>query len=195
MKTIRKLSLLPTALAALSALTIFSPACKTMTQEEVRKSMEIEILDTKWAMKEYRQWPHPVLKLVPAVVFRIKNLTSEPMKFVNFNAIFREKNAIEERGSNFLAAIRKTPVPPGGWSEPITLKSNWGNEASNLEAYKNNPAWTTLWVKIYAQWKGSRHTLLGEWEVSKKIDFQEPGPPVIQGGKKAEEIKKEEKKK
>ena len=178
------------ALAVLSSSLLVVPACKSITDEEVKAAMEIEILETKWVEKEYKQWPKPVLKLVPAVVFRIKNLTAEPMKFVNFNGIFKEKEAIENVGDQFLAAIRNTPVAPGGWSEPITLKSNFGYEGTSVDNFKNNPGFKPLWVKVYAQWKGSRHVLLGEWPVSMTIDFKEPGIPVIQGGKPTEPKKK-----
>ena len=178
------------ALAVLSSTLLFVPACKSITEEEVKAAMEIEILDTKWVEKEYRSWPKPMLKLVPSVVFRIKNLTAEPMKYVNFNGIFKEKLAVENVGDQFLAAIRNDPIAPGGWSEPITLKSNFGFEGTTLANFKNNPGFKPLWVKIYAQWKGSRHTLLGEWPVSMKIDFKEPGIPIIKGGIPVEPKKK-----
>jgi hypothetical protein len=174
----------------LASVLLFPPACKRVTDAEVKAAMEIEILDTKWVSKEFKQWPKPKLVLVPAVVFRIKNLTPDPMKYVNFNGIFKEKNAVENRGDQFLAAIRNQPIAPGGWSEPITLRSNFGYEGTTLASFKSNPDFKPLWAKIYAQWKGSRHVLLGEWPVSSKIDFQEPGIPVIQGGKPAEPVKK-----
>jgi hypothetical protein len=176
---------------ALAPLVLSFAGCKSITDEQVKAAMQIEVLDTMWVDKEYKQWPHPKLILVPAVKFRIKNLTAEPMKYVNFNGIFKEKEAVENRGDNFLAAIRKTPVAPGEWSETITLKSNFGYEGKTLDSFKNNPGWKPLWVKIFAQWKGSRHVLLGEWPVSMRIDFKEPGTPVIQGGQKPEEGKKE----
>lgn len=184
------------AVAATALPFVLAPsACKNVPDEVVKNAIEVEILDTMWVDKEFKQWPHPKLILVPAVKFRIKNLTAEPMKYVNFNGIFKEKTAVENRGDNFLAAIRGAPVPPGGWSDPITLKSNFGYEGTSLETFKNNPGWKPLWVKIYAQWKGSRHVLLGEWPVSMRIDFKEPGEPVIQGGKPAEVKKKDETKK
>ena len=177
-------------LAVLSSSLLFVPACKSVTDEEIKAAMEIEIIETKWVEKDYKQWPRPKLVLVPAVVFRIKNLTAEPMKYVNFNGIFKEKDAIENVGDQFLAAIRNEPVAAGGWSEPITLRSNFGYEGTSLANFKNNPGFKPLWVKIYAQWKGSRHVLLGDWPVSMTIDFKEPGIPVIQGGKPVEPIKK-----
>jgi hypothetical protein len=190
MSAIRRSFAVLAGLAVLFSSLLIVPACSRITDEEVKAAMEIEILDTKWVDKEFKQWPKPKLTLVPAVVFRIRNLTPEPMRYVNFNAIFKEKNAVENRGDQFLAAIRKDPVAPWSWSPSITLKSNYGYEGTNLANFKNNPEFKPLWVKIFAQWKGSRHVLLGEWPVSMKIDFQEPGIPVIEGGKPVEPKKK-----
>jgi hypothetical protein len=176
--------------AVLASTLFVVPACKSIRDEDVKTAMTVEILATKWIEKEYRSWPKPKLVLVPSVTFRIRNNTAEPMKYVNFNGIFKEKSAVENVGDQFLAAIRNEPIAPRGWSEPITLKSNFGYEGTNLANFKNNPGFKPLWVKIYAQWKGSRHVLMGEWPVSMTIDFQEPGIPVIQGGKPAEPIKK-----
>jgi hypothetical protein len=196
MTTRRKLMGLIAALVVLAPLPVFLASCKAITDEEVKNAMQIEILETKWVMKEYRQWPNPKLVLVPCVVFRIKNLAAETMAYVSFNGIFKERNAVENRGDNFLAAIRKkNAVARGGWSEPITLKSNFGTEGMSVKTFQNNPQWKPVWVKIYAQWKGSRHVLLGEWPVAMTIDFKEPEQPVIQGGKKEGEVKKDETKK
>jgi hypothetical protein len=196
MTTRRKLMGLVAALAVLTPLLMFLASCKTMTDKEVKNAIQTEILETKWVMKEFRQWPNPKLILVPSVVFRIKNLTADSMAYVSFNGIFKERNAVENRGDNFLAAIGKNnAVAPGGWSDPITLKSNYGTEGTSVKAFQNNPQWKPVWVKIYALWKGSRHVLLGEWPISMTIDFKEPEQPVIQGGKKEGEVKKDETKK
>ncbi len=196
MTTRRKLMGLVAALAVLTPLLMFLASCKTMTDEEVKNAMQIEILETKWVMKEYRQWPNPKLILVPSVVFRIKNLTADSMTYISFNGIFKERNAVENRGDNFLAAIGKNnPVAPGGWSDPIALKSNFGTEGTSVKTFQNNPQWKPVWVKIYTRWKGSRLVLLGEWPVAMTIDFKEPEQPVIQGGKKEGEVKKDETKK
>ena len=45
-------------------------------------------------------------------------------------------------------------------------------------------------VKLFAQSKGSNFITLGEWDVSRKIDFKEPEPV----GKKDPEEKKDDKK-
>jgi hypothetical protein len=82
-------------------------------------------------------------------------------------------------GDNFLAAIRKTPIPPGELSPVITLKSNFGVEGRNKEDIERNPFWRPWIVRIFAV-KASKHVPMGEWDMSRVIDFQED-QPVHQG--------------
>ena len=146
---------------------------KTMTPEELESSIQITDVETKWVDKYYQPWP-PKLKLVPAISFRVLNTTDKPLKYVNFNANFRFVDDYENLGDAFLAAIRSTPVPPGEKSEVITLKSNYGVEGKSVNDFKTNPGWKRVNVKLFATSKGSQYITLGEWEVSKTIDFKEP---------------------
>jgi hypothetical protein len=161
----------------------------TMSAEELKDKIEITEVDTMWVKKYYQAWP-PKLTLVPAISFRVKNISDESLKYINFNANFRFKDDYENLGDCFLAAIRGKPVIPGEKSDVILLKSNYGVEGKTLNSFKNNPNWKTVFVKLFAQSKGSQFALLGQWEVSKKIDFKEP-EPVAQEEKKLEPSKEE----
>jgi hypothetical protein len=173
--------------AALAALAVLAPlflaACKTPSIDQVKASLEVVDVQTKWVVKEYRQWPQPKLVLVPLVQFRIRNKTAEPLKYINFNGVFKKPSDTKNLGDNFLAAIRNEPIPPGGLSPVITLKSNWGREGRNLEQFKLSPQELLYDVKIYAQFGGSRHALLGEYQVSREIDFKEDQPVHMEGKK------------
>jgi hypothetical protein len=162
------------------------PACvRSMSPEELKAAVEVLDVQTKWVAKTYQPWP-PKLVLVPTISLRIKNLSSKPLNYVNFNAIFKFTNDQENLGDNFLAAIRKTPVNPGELSPVITLKSNFGVEGKSLASFKDNPQWRPVVCKLFIQSKGSVHVLLGEYEISRTIDFKEPEPVGME--------KKEEKK-
>lgn len=163
---------------------------KTMTPPELVASLEITDVGTKWTSKYYQPWP-PKLVLVPALSFRVRNLTDKPLKYINFNANFRTKEDLENMGDSFLAAIRGNPIPPGELSETIILTSNYGVEGRTLASFKDNPQWKPVIVTVYAQSKGSQLVKIGEWEISRTIDFQEPEPV---GMGKTEEKKKKEKK-
>jgi hypothetical protein len=157
----------------------FGPSCKSISPDELKNSVAIEVVETKWVAKLYQPWP-PKLILVPSLSFRVKNVSDKPLNYLNFNAIFRFKDERENLGDNFLAAIRKDPVLPGEKSRLITLKSNFGVEGKTLASFKDNPQWRATVCRLFIQSKGSPHILLGEYEISRTIDFKEPEPVGIE---------------
>jgi hypothetical protein len=157
---------------------LFMSACRSVPPDELKASIEITDVGTKWVSKLYQPWP-PRLILVPVVSFRVKNIGTKPLVYVNFNAIFKFKGDPENLGDNFLAAIRGKAVDPGETSEVITLKSNFGVEGKTLASFKDNVQWKPTEVKIFARSKGSQFVLLGEWDISRTIDFVEPAPVEI----------------
>ena len=89
-----------------------------------------------------------------------------------------------------IAAIRGDAVPPGEASDTILLKSNYGVDGNSLASFKNNPGWKTVIVQLFAQSKGSQYIKLGEWEVSKTIDFKEPEDVGIKKTEETPPVKK-----
>jgi len=174
----------------LSSSALFVTGCKAPSDAEIKSVIEITDVETKWVMKEYRQWPNPKLILVPAVTYKIKNKSLEPLHHVNINAIFKEKGATVNLGDSFYAAVRGTPVPPGGLSPALTQKSNFGAEGKNLDHFKLTIGWKSYVVRLFAQWKGSKPVVLGEWPVSNTIDFKEPEPVHMGKETKVPEPKK-----
>jgi hypothetical protein len=157
---------------------ILMNSCKSVPDDELKASIQVTDVETKWVSKHYQPWP-PRLILVPVVSFRVKNVGAKPLEHVNFNAIFKFKGDPENLGDNFLAAIRGKIVMPGESSEIITLKSNFGVEGKTVASFKDNVQWKPTEVKIFARSKGSQFVLLGEWDISRTIDFVEPAPVDI----------------
>jgi hypothetical protein len=171
---------LPAGLVILALVLSILPACmKSMSPEELKAAIEIVDVQSQWVAKTYEPWP-PKLTLVPRISFRMKNKSDKPLNYVNFNAIFKFRDDQENLGDNFLAAIRKTAVPPGGMSQVITLTSNFGFEGKSLATFKDNPVWRTVICKLFVQSKGSIHVPLGEFEISRTIDFKEPEPVGVE---------------
>lgn len=163
----------------------------SMTAEDLDGAIEIIDVKTSWVDKYYQPWP-PRLTLVPSISFRVKNKTDKPLRYINFNANFRFRDDFENLGDAFLAAIRRDPIPAGGISDPIQLKSNYGVEGKTLASFPNNPHWKVVIVKLFAQSSGSQYLPMGEWEVSKEIDFKEPEPIGVKPDEKAAEEKRDE---
>jgi len=164
-------SVLVLAVLALAVL----PACKTMSSEELKSSIEVLDYASSWVSKYYQPWP-PRLVLVPQISFRIKNIGAKPLTYVNFNAVYQFKGDPENFGDTFLAAIRSKAIPPGGMSDLIILKSNLGVDGKNLAGIRDNPQWKQAFVRLFAISKGSHPVLIGVYDVSRDIDFKEPEP-------------------
>ena len=174
----RKTAYFVLACAGVFVLAAGFQACKNVSIEELKQSMQLVDIETKWVSKFYQPWP-PRLILVPAVSFRVKNTSSKPLTYINFNAIFGFKGEAENLGDNFLAAIRGKAVAPGETSDIIALKSNFGVEGRTVKSIEENPMWKPVIVKIFARSKGSQFVLLGEYDVSRTIDFKEPEPVEV----------------
>jgi len=164
-------SILMLAALALAVL----PACKTMSSDELKSSIEVLDYSSSWVSKYYQPWP-PRLILVPQISFRIKNIGAKPLNYVNFNAVYQFKGDPENFGDAFRAAIRGKAIPPGGTSDLIVLKGNLGVDGKNLAGIRDNPQWKQAFVRLFAISKGSHPVLLGVYDVSRTIDFKEPEP-------------------
>lgn len=148
---------------------------KIPTPEEIKASIEIVEMETKWVKKEYFPWPQKLI-LAPAVSFRIKNISDKPLRYVNIFANFRLRNESENLGDRFFPVFQSKPLMPKELSDVFLMTCNFGFEGKNVADFKNNPAWKIADVKLFIRTKGSQPVLLGEWEVSRKIDFKEPEP-------------------
>jgi len=190
MKHRRPLSTLVLGAALLLPSLALLSACSSPSSDQVKTSMEIVGLESKWVSREYKTWPHPKLVLVPSVTFRVKNLSDAPLTYVNFNALFREADAAKFNGDCYLAAIREKAVEPGALSDPITMTSNLGVEGASLASFKDQKLWKPWKVRLFADTRGSRPVLLGDWDVSKTIDFKEDTAPEAKKPPETKDAKK-----
>ncbi len=163
----------PSALVLAALVLAGLPACQTMSSEELKSSIEILDYSSVWVSRLYTPWPQRLI-LVPQISFRIKNIGQKPLTYVNFNAVFQFKGDPENFGDAFLAAIRGKAIPPGGTSDLIVLKSNFGVEGKNLAGIRDNPQWKSAFVRLFGISKGSHPVPLGVYDVSRDIDFKEP---------------------
>jgi hypothetical protein len=168
-----------TVLCLLTLLAVsFLAACASMSDEELKNAFEVLNVQTKWVTKYYQPWPARLI-MVPQVSFQVRNKTDKLLTYINFNAIFQFKGEQQNFGDCYLAAIRGDGVPPGGTSETIVLKSNYGVDGRDLANVRANLEQKPADVRLFAQSKGSKMVLLGVWDLSLDLDYKEPGPVEI----------------
>jgi hypothetical protein len=65
-------------------------------------------------------------KLVPSVTFRVKNVSDQPVTYVQFNAVFRVIGDVQELGSKLVRGVGGEALGPGEFAGPYTLQSDLG---------------------------------------------------------------------
>ncbi|MDH4271392.1 MAG: hypothetical protein OEW18_05385, partial [Candidatus Aminicenantes bacterium] len=73
-----KRKLLPGVAIAVALISLLLSACKGVSPEELKASVEIIEMSSKWVEKTYQPWP-PKLTLVPTISFRVKNVSGKPL--------------------------------------------------------------------------------------------------------------------
>jgi hypothetical protein len=65
-------------------------------------------------------------KIVPAVTFKVKNVSGQKLRALQMNAIFKRVGDEEEWGSGFLTVSKSDGLGPGEVSQPFTVNSQKG---------------------------------------------------------------------
>jgi len=140
----------------------------------IKDCIEIVGVETKWVKKYYQPRP-PKLTIVPTISFRIKNVSEEALRKINFIAKFKFAGG-GDLGDCLLTTLEELPLLPGEVSDVITLMTRLGVAGKSVSHFRNSRHWKVVAVKVFAQSVGSRRNLLGEWKVSRIIDLKSPSP-------------------
>jgi hypothetical protein len=71
------------------------------------------------------------------------------------------------------------------------MTSNLGVEGTNLASFApDKKLWKPWKVRLFADTRGSRPVLIGDWDVSRTIDFKEDAPPASKTAPEAKDVKK-----
>ena len=161
--------MLVVAVAGVILALIFSRSVvkNTWSAEEISRSIQIVWHESKWVDK--RAKPGEAV-IVPSITFRVKNVGTRPLQYVDFQGIFAFVEGGENLSDGFIQAIRD-PLAPGQESGEIFIKSFYGYTASSKEAFiKNSQEWKKVKAKIFAKSKGSEYVLLGIFSVEQTLE-------------------------
>ena len=70
-------------------------------------------------------------KLVPAISFKLKNVSDQKLKVIQVNVLFKRVNDPAEWGSGFLTVVGSAGLAPGAVTEALLVKSNLGYTGSD----------------------------------------------------------------
>lgn len=146
------------------------------------EGLEVEDVQAYWSVwgkKEGKNYIHP------AVRFKIRNKGESEADYVQTQAVFRRENKLEEAwGNAFEYALAGDPIPPGGLSREITLKSDvtvYSTDPPNKML--ENDQWQQVFVEVFLRVGSSNRKSVVKLEVPKRLGaaglekFLEPQEP------------------
>ena len=79
-------------------------------------------------------------KLVPSVSLKLRNKSSEPVRSIQINAIFRRVGETEMWGEHFGWAVQRSGLPPGELTDQLVLQSALGytSDTPRLQMLQNS---------------------------------------------------------
>jgi hypothetical protein len=109
-------------------------------------------------------------KLVPSISLRLRNKSSEPIRSVQINAVFRRVGEEEMWGEHFGWAIQREPLQPGETTEPLVLRSQLGytGEQSRAEMLENKE-FVDAKVEIFLKQGSQVWAKLAEFQVAREL--------------------------
>jgi len=153
---------------------IISPDDLFSSEDEIKNSIEISDVQTKWVKKENVE-NTPRFAFFPAITFKVMNKGKKPLYNIEFVALFTN---IKFNSQLFgYAFCIKQELMPGKTTEKLTLISNGGVEYERLDSFKNSSDWKSpvVELKVYSvfnhdPFSNRGYISVGKWEFSKNID-------------------------
>jgi hypothetical protein len=109
-------------------------------------------------------------KLVPSVTFHLKNIGSQPLKFVQMNVLFNLLPQNEEWDAMLVEGIGTTPLAPGAVSAPITVRGKVGFTGEQPRAQMlQHHLFQDVLAKIFGKTGSGPWTPLGEYKVVRQL--------------------------
>ncbi len=127
--------------------------------------VEVVVTDSGWI---YKTLEGKNVLVYPSITFKIKNTGDKTLSKLGLKGVFRfEKNG--ER-FNFGYPAVKGDLEPGKESEEITIRSEFGIQASSLQALYNNMfEWDEVTVKLMIKVITSKFESIGEFPVKNEV--------------------------
>ena len=144
-----------------------SVACGSSASQPITKLVEPVEVRTGWFDAGVENGMN---KLVPTVTLTLKNISPDPVANVQLNAVIRRVGETEEWGGAFQKVVGMEPIPPGGTTKPIVLRSNLGYTGSEPRAQMlKNSQFVDAQVQVFAKHGGNQWAKLGEWQIAREM--------------------------
>jgi hypothetical protein len=110
-------------------------------------------------------------KLVPTIVFTLRNTSDQKLVTLQINALFRRVTENTEWGSGFLTAAGSQGLAPGATSDPITVKSQLGYTGSDQSRQEmlQNSQFVDAKVELFAKYGSTQWVKVGAFPITRQL--------------------------
>ena len=110
-------------------------------------------------------------KLVPTVVFTLRNTSDQKLVTLQINALFRRVTENTEWGSGFLTVAGSQGLAPGAVSDPITIKSQLGYTGSDQSRQEmlQNSQFVDAKVELFAKYGSTQWVKVGAFPITRQL--------------------------
>lgn len=109
-------------------------------------------------------------KLVPAMSFKLKNLSNQTLVSLQVNGLFRRVGEKDEWGSGFITAAGSGGLAPGATTTTITIKSELGY--TGIEPRQDmlrNSHFVDAKVELSAKYGSTQWARIGEFPIARQL--------------------------
>jgi hypothetical protein len=157
------------AIVIAASVALLLPGCDEPESNAKVQALELEDVVAYWAVRgkdrEQNNYIHPVIR------FRIKNSFPEEVDYIQAMAVFKRETFPDEPwGNDFLHSISDKPLPAGGASEVLTLRSDTNFISKDSpEGMFQNDKWEQVLVEVFLRVGPSLWTPVLAMEVPQHI--------------------------
>jgi hypothetical protein len=152
------------AMLAMSAL-FFAASCNRVNPITVLEPIDVV---TGWYDNGIQ--PDGKNKLVPSISLKLRNKSSEPIRSVQINAVFRRVGEAEMWGEHFGWAVQREPLAPGGMTNQLVLRSQLGYTGEQPRARMlQNKEFVDAKVEIFLKQGSQVWAKLAEFQVTRQL--------------------------
>jgi hypothetical protein len=146
-------------------LCLLSAACRPPV--DLTQSLQVETVSSGW----YEAGPvDGMIKLVPLVTFKLKNVSDHPLKSLQVNAVFRRVGDSGEWGSGFVTAAGTAGLPPGAATGTLTVKSELGYTGTeSRHDMLMNSQFVDATVDLFAKYGSTQWTRVGAFPIRRQL--------------------------
>ena len=151
--------------ACLAGLLVAAAACGPTV--DLTHALEVQDVSTGWLDAGLNEGQN---KLVPAVRFKLKNVSDKPLPVLQVNAVFRPMNEEKEWGTHFLPVAGSEGLSAGATTPALTIQSDHGVTGTDPRPdLLKNSHFVDARVQLFAKYGSTGWVRIAEHPVTRQL--------------------------